>query len=298
MANVGAPYPWQSVLWDAVVARLEAGRLPHALLIAGPPGWGQWEFALVLARRILGLESVAAEDPIIHPDFRLMTIEEGKRQILVDQIRGLNQFAFETASAGGAKVAVIAPAEALNVNAANALLKTLEEPPSNTYLLLGSFAAGRLLPTITSRCQRLTLGIGGQERAREWLLAEAGSGANTEAAMFFAGGAPLAALALLEEGTLGDAQTLERCLLDPRGDVGSLLQLANKHSLDELLDWWLRIAVRWESEAPGRLESFEFLDALIGLKAEALAVPLNAPLVVQSLQRRWCDLAHKSVHSN
>ena len=153
-------------------------------------------------------------------------------------------------------------------------------------------------PTITSRCQRLTLGIGGQERAREWLLAEAGSGANTEAAMFFAGGAPLAALALLEEGTLGDAQTLERCLLDPRGDVGSLLQLANKHSLDELLDWWLRIAVRWESEAPGRLESFEFLDALIGLKAEALAVPLNAPLVVQSLQRRWCDLAHKSVHSN
>lgn len=298
MANVGAPYPWQSVLWDAVVARLEAGGLPHALLIAGPPGWGQWEFALVLARRILGLESVAAEDPIIHPDFRLVTIEEGKRQILVDQIRGLNQFAFETASAGGAKVAVIAPAEALNVNAANALLKTLEEPPSNTYLLLGSFAAGRLLPTITSRCQRLTLGIGGQERAREWLLAEAGSGANTEAAMFFAGGAPLAALALLEEGTLGDAQTLERCLLDPRGDVGSLLQLANKHSLDELLDWWLRIAVRWESEAPGRLESFEFLDALIGLKAEALAVPLNAPLVVQSLQRRWCDLAHKSVHSN
>lgn len=298
MANVGAPYPWQSVLWDAVVARLEAGRLPHALLIAGPPGWGQWEFALVLARRILGLESVAAEDPIIHPDFRLVTIEEGKRQILVDQIRGLNQFAFETASAGGAKVAVIAPAEALNVNAANALLKTLEEPPSNTYLLLGSFAAGRLLPTITSRCQRLTLGIGGQERAREWLLAEAGSGANTEAAMFFAGGAPLAALALLEEGTLADAQTLERCLLDPRGDVGSLLQLANKHSLDELLDWWLRIAVRWESEAPGRLESFEFLDALIGLKAEALAVPLNAPLVVQSLQRRWCDLAHKSVHSN
>lgn len=298
MANVGAPYPWQSVLWDAVVARLEAGGLPHALLIAGPPGWGQWEFALVLARRILGLESVAAEDPIIHPDFRLVTIEEGKRQILVDQIRGLNQFAFETASAGGAKVAVIAPAEALNVNAANALLKTLEEPPSNTYLLLGSFAAGRLLPTITSRCQRFTLGIGGQERAREWLLAEAGSGANTEAAMFFAGGAPLAALALLEEGTLGDAQTLERCLLDPRGDVGSLLQLANKHSLDELLDWWLRIAVRWESEAPGRLESFEFLDALIGLKAEALAVPLNAPLVVQSLQRRWCDLAHKSVHSN
>lgn len=298
MANVGAPYPWQSVLWDEVVARLEAGGLPHALLIAGPPGWGQWEFALVLARRILGLESVAAEDPIIHPDFRLVTIEEGKRQILVDQIRGLNQFAFETASAGGAKVAVIAPAEALNVNAANALLKTLEEPPSNTYLLLGSFAAGRLLPTITSRCQRLTLGIGGQERAREWLLAEAGSGANTEAAMFFAGGAPLAALALLEEGTLGDAQTLERCLLDPRGDVGSLLQLANKHSLDELLDWWLRIAVRWESEAPGRLESFEFLDALIGLKAEALAVPLNAPLVVQSLQRRWCDLAHKSVHSN
>ena len=216
----------------------------------------------------------------------------------MDQVRALNQFAFETASAGGAKVAVIAPAEALNPSAANALLKTLEEPSPNTHLLLGSFAAGRLLPTITSRCQRLTLGLGGEERAREWVLAEAGSGPRTEAAMFFAGGAPLAARALLEDDTLDDAQTLERCLLDATGEVGTLVRLAEKCGLEALLDWWLRIAVRCEREDSGGPPSFEFLDAVIGLKAEALAVPLSAPLVVQSLHRRWCDLAHKSVHSN
>lgn len=299
MANVSAPYPWLEGLWKDVVQRLEAGRLPHALLLAGPPGWGQWELACALARRILHLAAGADRaDAIVHPDFRLVTIEEGKRQILVDQVRALNEFVSETASAGGAKVAIVSPAEALNQNAANALLKLLEEPAGHTHLLLTSHAAGRLLPTIVSRCQRVRLGAQGAEQARAWLHAQVGPGSETDAAMFYAGGAPLAALELLEEGALEDAQGLERSLLDPRAETTAVTRLGDAHSLERLLDWWLRIALRWQREHRGAKETFEFVDLLLRCKAESVAVPLNSALVIESLHRRWCDLVHIPEHSN
>jgi DNA polymerase-3 subunit delta' len=295
---VNAPYPWLAALWEDLVGRLEAGRLPHALLLTGPRGWGQQELALALAKRLLHLGAGPVDDAIVHPDFRLVTIEEGKRQILVDQIRSLNQFAFETASAAGAKVAVIAPAEALNPNAANALLKTLEEPSADTHLLLCTSAAGRLLPTITSRCQRVSVGVGVEAAARRWVAEKAGSGTKTDGALFFAGGAPLAALELLEDGSLEDAENLEQTLLDPRGDVAAITRIADRHDVAEVLDWWLRIVVRWHRQGRGGRGTFELTDALARAKEECLAVPLNAALVMQSLHRRWCDLAHKSVHSN
>ena len=298
MAHLTAPYPWLTDVWDAVTQRLESGRLPHALLIAGPPGWGQREFALALGRRILSLDASGSDQPIVHPDFRLVTIEEGKRQILIDQIRALNEFAFQTAGAGGAKVAMISPVEALNHNAANALLKTLEEPTRDTHILLSSTAAGRLPPTIVSRCQRITVGAQGQGRALEWLLAQVGPGENTDAAIFFAGGAPLTALELIREGSLEDARKLERELLDFRGEAATVVRLADGRALDELLDWWLRIAVRWQRTHVRCRQSFEFIDALLRSKSESLAVPTNTALVVQHLHRRWCDLPHNPEHSH
>ena len=163
--------PWQrTAAVEALVAR---ATLPHALLIAGPRGMGKRTLALNFARALLceaprtdGLACgacascgyVAAGQ---HPDFQLLELFEVEddeikpvTEIKIWRIRALTEWAFLSGHRGRAKVAVISPAEALNTEAANALLKTLEEPPPGTYLLLVAHQPGRVPPTLTSRCRR------------------------------------------------------------------------------------------------------------------------------------------------
>jgi DNA polymerase-3 subunit delta' len=161
----------------------QSNRLHHAWLISGPRGVGKATLAFRFARHVLagadqGLFAEAAstlamapESPIFrqvakgsHPD--LLTIERGydekrdrvRTEIVVDDVRELGAFLHLKAAAGGWRVVVVDCADDLNPNAANALLKLLEEPPAKALLLLVSHAPGRLLPTIRSRCRRLTLG--------------------------------------------------------------------------------------------------------------------------------------------
>ncbi len=162
---------------EAVLAEAaRGGRLHHAWLLAGPAGIGKATLAFRFARWLLaGAPSGAglALDPA-HPTFRrvaagshadLLTIERGfddkrrrqKREILVDDVRVLGGFLRLTPAEGGWRVVVIDGAEALNRNAANGLLKLLEEPPPRAILLLVCSAPGRLLPTIRSRCRTLRL---------------------------------------------------------------------------------------------------------------------------------------------
>lgn len=162
--------------WDELVASHRGGRLHHAWLLQGPRGIGKATTAFALARHLLGpskgeggAEPVAApDDPVArqiaqdsHPS--LVHIERPhaergtgfKTQITVDEIRRLNRF-FRTTTSGGAwRIAVIDPADDMNRNAANALLKILEEPPERSLFLITSHSPGRLLPTIRSRCRLL-----------------------------------------------------------------------------------------------------------------------------------------------
>lgn len=166
-------------------AALSGDRPPQAWLLAGPPGVGKATFAYRMARFLLarnpdaggfdfdatrssGDLSVAPDHPVVrqvavgtHPD--LLAIEREidekrdkmKTAIGVDQIRAINQFLHLTAAQGGWRIVLIDPAEAMNRNAANALLKILEEPPKKSILLLVSHTPGRLLATIRSRCRLL-----------------------------------------------------------------------------------------------------------------------------------------------
>ena len=137
---------------------LRANRLPHAVLIQGAPGWGQAALARALALELLDRDRVASPSDLAelaHPDLRWVLPEGKGEQIRIDTIRALAEFASQTPQIARCKVAVLAPADALNEHAANALLKTLEEPAGSTYLLLVTEAAADLLPTIRSRCQRL-----------------------------------------------------------------------------------------------------------------------------------------------
>lgn len=155
---------------------LRAGRMHHAWLITGPEGVGKATLAFRFARRLLAGQSSTqslALDPA-HPVFRrvaagshadLLTIERAydtkrrrmKTQIAVDDVRRINGFMSLTPAEGGWRVVIVDGAEDLNQNSANALLKVLEEPPARAVLLLVCAAAGRLLPTIRSRCRRLRL---------------------------------------------------------------------------------------------------------------------------------------------
>src|SRR5262245_30711175 len=179
----------------------EQGRLPHGLLLAGPPGAGQAELGFWLAARLLCRSSTAgigacrrcADCRLFlagnHPDFHWVGVLPDKKDISIDQVRLLSEALSMRSFRGGAKVAVFAPAEAMNAKAFNALLKTLEEPASDTYLVLAASRVDRVPKTIMSRCMRLRLPLPAVDEAVAWLK-ETRAGEGCRALLELAGGAP------------------------------------------------------------------------------------------------------------
>ena len=204
--------PWQATQWQQVHRQLSADRLPHGLLLAGPAGIGKLNFALCLANYLLCLSPV---DDIAcgrckscqlllagtHPDLLLVRPEDGSSALKVDQIRKLTNTLSKTAQQGGNQLAVIEPAEALNVNAANALLKCLEEPGANTFLILVTHQVGLVLPTLKSRCQLMAFPLPSEETSAPWLQPLAGTH-DAKQLLQRASGAPLRAKELMREDLL------------------------------------------------------------------------------------------------
>lgn len=191
-----------------------AGRLPHALLCTGPAGLGKRLFAERLAQALL-CEAPAADGSSCgtcrsckvfaadsHPDcVRVEPAEEGK-PIRVDQIRELTHFLNHTTRFGGYKVVLLLFAERMNLNAANSLLKTLEEPPAKSLLLLVTALPPRLPATVRSRCQFLVFAKPPLEKAVAWLAPQLGDNLDPGLLLNLAGGAPLGALAFAREERL------------------------------------------------------------------------------------------------
>ena len=243
--------PWIAPATTALTAARRAGRLPHALLIHEAPGAGGGWLAHWAAR--LALCERSAEAPCAacqacrralawqHPDLMRVSPFEDSRQIRIEQLRDLAAQLALTSHAGGYKVGVLDPADSMNRFAANALLKTLEEPPPRTLLVLVASQPSRLPPTVLSRCQRLTVRAPTRAAAVAWLTQVRGKGAWDAA---------------LE--TLGEAPLL---LLD--ADPQSLAQIGDetRKTLDAVAAGRtdpLATAERWaRSELPLRLRCFE-----------------------------------------
>jgi DNA polymerase-3 subunit delta' len=195
--------PWLAGPQAQLAELVASERLPHALLIQGLPGMGRRQLALWLATQILGTDPTALigagsdEDEAGHPDFYPIGVLPDKTKIVVDQIRALITQLSLTSFGPGGKVALIYPADKMNINAANSLLKTLEEPPGRTTLILVCESLRRLPATIVSRCQRLRMAAPQTGVALDWLESQS-PGSRFENLLDFAGGAPLHALALHE----------------------------------------------------------------------------------------------------
>ncbi|GED22232.1 DNA polymerase III subunit delta' [Halomonas halmophila] len=208
MSELVRPYPWLANRWQDITRLADAGRLPHALLFAGPSGIGKQSLAEALIARTLcaapgefacgechSCRMLAAG---YHPDLMRVAPEEGKRQIRIGPIRDINAFVSQTAQQGGYRVIVIAPAEAMNVAASNALLKSLEEPGGRTLFVLLSDIPSHLLPTIRSRCQQWSLTQADEVQSLGWLNDQLGGDEDARFWWRASGGLPLRALALAE----------------------------------------------------------------------------------------------------
>ena len=249
--------PWQHRVLDGALASLADGRLGHALLFSGAPGMGKAEVAMRLSRRLLcsspGADGLACGQcracqlfaAGTHPDFKFTSYipnEKGDKlrsELVVDQMRELGHWFSLTPQMGRAQVAMITPAHAMNNSAANALLKTLEEPSRDRYLLLVTDRPGRLPATIRSRCQRLEFRPPNKVEAMAWLRAQGHGEAALAPALHAARGHPGLASEWLATGGL----ELRRQVL---AELNALTQ--SRVSPVELAQQWLA-----DDRAPLRL---------------------------------------------
>lgn len=243
------PYAWQQDIWQRLTTLQASSRLPHALLLAGPGGIGKRRLAQAFAAYLLcqspqlssacgTCKSCSLLNAGNHPDLMILApetdpkTEKKARFIKVDQVRELVDFAEKSAQMGGYRLVLIEPAHLLNMQAANALLKTLEEPGRQTLIMLLSSQAMSLPATIRSRCQQVVLGVPDEAEALAWLRPQLGSQDAAELLLGLAEGAPLAALALRDSLWFGERERLLRDLAGVRdGRVGPLAAAQRWHGL-------------------------------------------------------------------
>jgi DNA polymerase-3 subunit delta' len=297
-------YPWLEPHWQRLAACLQQGRFPHALLVTGLPGTGKRDFADFLSKALLCEAREAGRRPCghcdgcqfaaagTHPDFFNVTFavdeKTGKLSsvIKIDQIRTLSESLALSRHGGAHKVAILQPADALNINAANSLLKTLEEPADNTVLILVSAQPGRLPATVRSRCQQLRVEAPAERDGLQWLQ-QRYDGPQPEVFLRLAHGAPLRALELARDNALEERRERFEALLGLREGRADVVALAQAWAKDEDLKGlhWLRgwlmdlLRVRLTGEA-GMIHSIDLAERLV-----PLAQRLDSRVMFEQLDR-------------
>jgi DNA polymerase-3 subunit delta' len=336
-------YPWQHEIWK----RLMSGKanLPNALLLQGRGGIGKFRLASILAQALLCDSPLASGEPCEqcgscgwfkaggHPDFRLLepeaqsaatdatgeaadqaksTDKKASQVITVTQVRELADFVNLTTHRNGMRIILIHPAEAMNPQAANALLKTLEEPPAGTLFILVSHHSQRLLPTVRSRCQKVDVSLPDREAALIWLKEQ--GVAETSDCLAQSGYAPLAALQFSDEGYQKSRDLIFAQLGAPNKlDPLSLAEQGEKLGLPWMLHWmqqWvydlastsLTARARYQTEPPldmirlaktvNLIELFKFQQELLAAQ-RTLHHPLNHRLLLEQLLFSYWQIVNR-----
>lgn len=305
------PLPWQQEHWLHLSALVLQQRLPQALLLSGPAGVGKRRFARALGEFLLcearsghacgACRSCQQLGAGTHPNLlwlsRLTDDKSGKekRDIQIEQVRQLGERLALSSHYGQAKVAVVEPADALNLNSANALLKTIEEPPPRTHLLLVTERPQSLPATLRSRCQKLRFTTPPASAAAAW-LEQAGGDAR---ALDEARGAPLRALALAGGDGLALRQQWARGwqgIAQGKPDALEFAAQVDKEQAGDFIEWllgWLTRELQQALGGQGRLTSPQSLDLLLGEALECrarLARNASPALTIEGLAILWWRL--------
>lgn len=291
---------------------LENGRLHHAYLFFGPEGVGKRTIAEALAKslhcrerrfdfcdRCLNCVSIRDRN---HPDVHVVEPQEGKKEISIRQIRELAERMFLRSFSGRTKITLIDPAELMNYHAQNALLKTLEEPPENSTLVLITRNSGALLPTLLSRCLRISFGLLPIIEVGHFLAQRRGLPA-----------AQSQLLAALTMGSIGQAlgwsegqveaerkKSIERYCALPESDYRSALAFAeelasDKEKCSRVLQWiegWNRDLLALQvTDTNGLIRNVDLMESL---RKQAGSGRAEQTLVVLSELRRVVDALQKN----
>lgn len=306
---------WLRPFADAWRGRAAQGRIPHAVMLLGSAGVGKRCAAAWIASQRLGIgDGDALPDyPFSvpeHADLRWLCPPEDKRTIGIDQIRELVSDLGLTSYEGGGKVAIIEPANAMSTSAANSLLKTLEEPPGDTLLMLVVDKTGGLPATIFSRCQRINIPVPPGPQSLIW-LDRLQPGASWPQALRAAGNAPLAAIETRER--LEALVAMSRDFAGLSGKKAAPLDVAAKWAKYEprfVLDWLCREVQKCIIGSSGaglpaidratddsvlkrmdRRNLFCYLDTINRLRGQP-AGSFNVQLTLESLLIDWAEDLH------
>jgi DNA polymerase-3 subunit delta' len=322
--------PWQQAIFDSAVQSHAKGRMGHALLLAGPASMGKRDVAEALAKRLLcasprpdgfacGLcrscqlfpaQEIGLVTTQAHGDLQRVGLEPNEKgdklrtEISVEQIRRLGQWFSLTPQLGGAQVAIIEPADLMNISSSNALLKTLEEPSPNRYLLIVTSKPGRLPATIRSRCQRLEFKLPSTTEATAWLRSKGFPETDCALALLAARGNPGLAADWLVNGGLQIRLEVIKELNAVGAGLAGPIEIAQKWLSDESSELRLRIAAELSVEVSaqglgagnGRVAGLtapadvsrisNWFDALNRTR-EQLRAPLRHDLVLAGLLHEW-----------
>lgn len=322
MTGGPALFPWHEALWRRWQQVIAEARLPHALLFTGLPGTGKRRFAGRLARAHLCAGDAEGRRPCgacrqcewldagSHPDLLILEPEEGKTELRVDPLRELGASLTLTGTSGR-RAAIVDPAHAMNRAAANAFLKTLEEPPAGVLLVLISEQPSRLPATIRSRCQVVPFNPPVREEGLAWLVEHAdGDRDLLSQSLDLAGGAVGEAMRIADPACREERQAVLEDLADvARGglDPVTAAEKWQKLNLHDVLAWfarWLSLAVMpdgggADAAGPGlrrmlagvdSRDIFVLYDEVVRAHG-ALDTQLRKDLMLEEIIIHWCRLA-------
>ncbi len=280
-----SPYPWQSAEWQRLTNLVSSQRLPHALLLDGVEGIGLEHFARSAAMKLLCLDTqpdgsacglcqscqlFAAGN---HPDFSEVTPEETGKQIKIDQIREVIDYVSLKSFTNKVKIVVITPADAMNRATANALLKTLEEPPEQAMMILLSHYAERLPITIRSRCQHISFSPASVDTSLAWIKQQHGD-IDAELMLHLSQGGPLLIENMLEQDVHSQRKRILKDLTMMQDKAIDAVQLASEWQgigCQEILRWLMRFVQDMVTlKLAQRNENLPIIN--IDLKAELLSL--------------------------
>ena len=309
-------YPWLLPHWQFFLERLQQDRMAHAVMIEGPAGSGKNALAAAMVAKLLCNENAADAcgkcrscqllEGGAHPDRFDLHPEEDSKIIKVDQIRQLTGSLSLTTSISTRKVAYIHPADVMNTNAANALLKSLEEPAGDAVMVLVSSDASRLPITIRSRCQSIVINQPDQKQVLDWLATQSDKPTqDLTIALQAAGGSPLRALHYLDSPELDAFRTVTNGLVELLNRPASASMISAKlGDLDEDDVWrWLSMCVADAIKAELGGRQAPWLQGVSGLQHKTLfalqkkadinrrmsASTVRGDLLLQDWLIRWAE---------